>query len=184
MQTLNMFPTHIWATELDIDNEKFLKRIYKFAKTEESNQEGSSVGGYQGHNFDDIEFCEKVGSLVPRKGDLGNFFVYNWVNINKIGHKNNRHFHYSTNLYISGVYYAKVPENSGRIRFYDPRGPFVRDAQDTIHFFGKHQYHYIVPQEGMILFFPTWLEHDVEENESDEDRISVSFNIRLENRPR
>ena len=184
MQTLNMFPTHIWATELDIDNKKFLKRIYKFAKTEESSQEGSSVGGYQGHNFDDIEFCEKVGSLVPRKGDLGNFFVYNWVNINKKGHKNNRHFHFSTNLYISGVYYAKVPENSGRIRFYDPRSSFVRDAQDTVHFFGKHQYHYVVPQEGMILFFPTWLEHDVEENESDEDRISVSFNIRLENRPR
>ena len=184
MQTLNMFPTHIWATELDIDNEKFLKRIYKFAKTEESNQEGSSVGGYQGHNFDDIEFCEKVGSLVPRKGDLGNFFVYNWVNINKKGHKNNRHFHYSTNLYISGVYYAKVPENSGRIRFYDPRGHIIRDAKDTVHFFGDHVYQYIVPQEGMLLFFPTWLEHDVEENESDEDRVSVSFNIRLENRPR
>ena len=184
MQTLNMFPTHIWATELDIDNEKFLKRIYKFAKTEESNQEGSSVGGYQGHNFDDIEFCEKVGSLVPRKGDLGNFFVYNWVNINKKGHKNNRHFHYTSNLYMSGVYYAKVPENSGRIRFYDPRGHIIRDAKDTVHFFGDHVYQYIVPQEGMLLFFPTWLEHDVEENESDEDRVSVSFNIRLENRPR
>jgi len=179
MQILNMFPTHVWATKLDIDNKKFLKRIYKFVKTKESTPR-SSVGGYQGHEMDDIEFCEKVGNLVPKKEDLGKIFVYNWVNINKKGHKNNRHFHYTSNLYMSGVYYAKVPENSGRIRFYDPRGPFVRDAQDTIHFFGEHQYQYVVPQEGMLLFFPTWLEHDVEENESDEDRVSVSFNIRLE----
>ncbi len=29
----------------------------------------------------------------------------------------------------------------------------------------------------MVLFFPCWLEHDVEENDSDEDRISIAFNI-------
>ncbi len=179
MQVLNMFPTHVWVTKLDIDNKKFLKRIYKFVKTKESTPK-SSVGGYQGHEMDDIEFCNKVGNLVQRKKDLGKFFIYNWVNINKKGHKNSRHSHFTSNLFMSGVYYAKVPENSGRIRFYDPRGHIIRDAKDTVHFFGDHVYQYIVPQEGMLLFFPTWLEHDVEENESDEDRVSVSFNIRLE----
>ena len=44
---------------------------------------------------------------------------------------------------------------------------------------GEHQYQYIVPQEGMLLFFPTWLEHDVEPSKTDDERISIAFNVRL-----
>ena len=35
------------------------------------------------------------------------------------------------------------------------------------------------PIEGKMLIFPSSLEHEVQPNESDEDRISVSFNIKL-----
>jgi len=37
------------------------------------------------------------------------------------------------------------------------------------------------PTEGRIIVFPSHLEHHVQENKSNEDRISVSFNIRLSN---
>ena len=40
--------------------------------------------------------------------------------------------------------------------------------------------HSFVPHEGRILIFPSSLEHHVEENKSNEDRISYSFNIVLE----
>jgi len=40
--------------------------------------------------------------------------------------------------------------------------------------------HNFVPHEGRILIFPSSLEHHVEENKSNEDRISYSFNIVLE----
>ena len=33
------------------------------------------------------------------------------------------------------------------------------------------------PKEGSMLVFPSYLEHMVKPNESDEDRISVSFNL-------
>jgi len=176
IQSYSFFPTNIWAGELDVDNEKLLKRIYKFSKKTKSSTY-SNVGGYQGHSFRDKELCNKIMECMPRAKELSSYNFYDWVNINKKGDSNKRHFHYATNLFLSGVYYVKVPENSGRIRFYDPRGPFVRDAPDTVHFFGKNEYNFVVPQEGMVLFFPTWLEHDVEENETDEDRVSVSFNI-------
>ena len=29
----------------------------------------------------------------------------------------------------------------------------------------------------MLLLFPSWLEHEVEANQTNEDRISISFNI-------
>ena len=35
------------------------------------------------------------------------------------------------------------------------------------------------PTEGKVLIFPSHLIHEVRENKSNEDRISVSFNIRL-----
>ena len=33
------------------------------------------------------------------------------------------------------------------------------------------------PEEGRIYIFPGWLEHGVEENKSDQDRVSISFNV-------
>ena len=39
----------------------------------------------------------------------------------------------------------------------------------------------IEPLEGVIVLFPSDLTHSVQKNTSDEDRISVSFNIDLRN---
>ena len=35
----------------------------------------------------------------------------------------------------------------------------------------------IEPEEGKLLLFPSYLNHAVEENLSDEDRIVISFNL-------
>ena len=43
-----------------------------------------------------------------------------------------------------------------------------------------HHSYWFPPVEGRMLIFPSHLEHDVRENLSNEDRISVSFNIKLE----
>ena len=37
----------------------------------------------------------------------------------------------------------------------------------------------VQPEDGTLLLFPGWLEHETEENESDEDKIIVSFNLTL-----
>ena len=42
-----------------------------------------------------------------------------------------------------------------------------------------HSFHFN-PVAGRLLVFPSHLEHHVDFNESQEDRISVSFNVRLE----
>ena len=39
--------------------------------------------------------------------------------------------------------------------------------------------HDFTPSEGKILIFPSSLEHEVKKNESNEDRISYSFNLVL-----
>ena len=33
------------------------------------------------------------------------------------------------------------------------------------------------PKEGRLVLFPSWVSHGVRENHTDEDRISISFNL-------
>ena len=39
------------------------------------------------------------------------------------------------------------------------------------------------PEEGRMYVFPSWLEHGVEANQSDRDRVSISFNVLISERP-
>jgi uncharacterized protein (TIGR02466 family) len=44
---------------------------------------------------------------------------------------------------------------------------------------GVHPTYKFHPESGKMITFPSFLRHEVKENESDEDRIAVSYNIRL-----
>lgn len=99
-----------------------------------------------------------------------------WATINPQNAFNSLHHH--PNSILSGVYYVKVPKNSGNLYFYDPRAgaqmlmpPYLQMTTWTI---GKIIY---TPIEGMFAIFPSWLWHGVESNCSEESRISLSFNI-------
>ena len=37
--------------------------------------------------------------------------------------------------------------------------------------------HYITPKENSLVLFPAWLQHSVDASASDDDRISISFNM-------
>lgn len=75
---------------------------------------------------------------------------------------------------ISGSYYFKTNENDGSIYFLNPN-----IASMTSHFLVPNDHVEYPPKEGAFIIFPSWLYHGVRSNDTDEDRISVSFNIRL-----
>ncbi len=101
-----------------------------------------------------------------------------WANINPPGHSHMVHTH--PNNFLSGVYYLRAPERSGDIEFIDPRQQALvlqpRVKQQTPENAWKQR---ISPQEGQLLIFHSWFQHQVQENLSDEERISISFNIML-----
>ncbi len=37
----------------------------------------------------------------------------------------------------------------------------------------------VAPEAGKLLMFPSWLEHGVPQNTTDEERISMSFNFEM-----
>ena len=111
---------------------------------------------------------------LDMKPVLGNM----WANINYPGNYNRPHLH--PNALFSGVYWVKVPPQSGNFMVYDPRtgvqvtmpnrkkGALPSELWREVHY---------EPVAGRCIMFPAWLWHEVKPNESNDIRISVSFNF-------
>ena len=101
-----------------------------------------------------------------------------WSVINSKNSYNLRHFHPNCNL--SAAYYVKAKEKCGNIKFFDPvdqkamQSPTKREPNNL-----SSDVASFAPNEGDLLIFPSYLHHSVEENLSEEDRIVISFNIKI-----
>ena len=99
-----------------------------------------------------------------------------WAIINTGGSANTRHQH--GNSTISGAYYVRAPKNSGDIVFYDPRPAPVYTYPNALSpNLLNAQINGISPNEGSLVLFPSYLDHSVNENLSNDERIVISFNL-------
>jgi hypothetical protein len=83
-----------------------------------------------------------------------------WFNAQGPGQGTSIHNHDENDELLSGVYYIQVPEKSGEI--------VLLDGQLTTR---------LMPKAGHFLFFPPSLPHRVEVNQSQEQRLSLAFNL-------
>jgi uncharacterized protein (TIGR02466 family) len=180
------FPTSIYHDVINIEG---LEDILQDIKKHQDGTIKSNRGGWQSDNLvDDERLADLIHVIEERalhvRNDLvkdgnGEFKVnWMWVNFNKKGSYNLAHVH--TDCDLCGCLYVKTHKNCGKIFFEDPR--YVsrmndikysvqnRLAYDTIEY---------IPEDGKLLFFPNWLKHGVESNSTDEYRISIAFNMRL-----
>lgn len=102
-----------------------------------------------------------------------------WINISLKYAFNALHEHPQS--FLSGVYYLQVDDKSGSLRFRDPRGatrmspwPMAQDKKTDQWHWDRVSYR---PKAGRLNMFPSWLEHDVGPTLSDQERISISFNM-------
>jgi uncharacterized protein (TIGR02466 family) len=105
--------------------------------------------------------------------------IEGWVNILSPGGLNSPHDH--PGWVWSGCYYIKVPagdsERSGNIEFIDPRlNVQAATVEGATCFASKFA---ITPRSGLLLIFPSYLQHWVYPNESEEERVTVAFNARF-----
>ena len=110
--------------------------------------------------------------------DSESFLGNMWANINPPGGMNRAHQH--PNSLWSGVYYIKAPKNSGHLKIDDPRSsaamvrPNHKKGPLPSRLFRETHYE---PIAGRCIMFPSWLMHCVDPNNSNDIRISVSFNF-------
>ena len=74
---------------------------------------------------------------------------------------------------ISGVYYYRTNGSDGDIFFETP----VTETGCSKFWMNHSLTFSIPPEKGLILLFPGWLSHGVRTNTTDNQRISLSFNI-------
>ena len=86
------------------------------------------------------------------------------------------HIHDHGTSHISGVYWFKTNGQDGNIIFRNANKALKCNPIGSS-FAHEQQYN---PEEGRIVMWPSFLDHGVNENKTDNDRISLSFNLVLE----
>jgi len=161
-------------------------------RQQDPGQQKSNVGGW--HSKPDL--FQKLGE--PYAGTLGRMFlqliqsamqslkapvkpegnqmIEAWANVNEKGDSNRPHVH--PGCPWSGVYYiATEPGKSGELRFTDPR-PAALMIHHALAPWNNLNHVRIDPKPGMMIVFPSFLYHAVENYQGDAPRISIAMNLR------
>ena len=191
------FSTPVWASKVENyeeTNELLYSYINELQNIDNKGVVKSNIKGWHSKDFDmkheiPKKFIELISpkinkilsdmnwDLIKQSVKISNM----WAIINKGGAANSRHHH--GNSALSAAYYVRAPKNSGDIVFYDPRPapiyfhPTAKEPNSL-----NAMVNSISPSEGGLVMFPSYLDHSVNENLSDEERIVISFNISLINK--
>ena len=185
------FPTPIYIKDLPNAvqlNQYLEQQIVKWSQTDPEGKKRTNVNGW--HSKTDMNQKEEYNPLtrelfnmqeeiyqkenLSRKPVCGNM----WANINYPGCFNRPHLH--PNSLFSGVYWIKTPIKSGNLMLYDPRPgihttmPNRKEGKMPPELWREIHYE---PKAGRCIMFPAWMWHEVRTNESNDTRISVSFNF-------
>ncbi len=188
------FSTPVWASTIK-DYKETNEEIYNYIKNlKEMDEDGiikSNIKGWHSKDFDLSNDVTKklIKMLSPSINQVINDMNWDiknqtikisnmWAIINQGGAENARHHH--GNSAISAAYYVRAPKNSGDIVFYDPRpAPVFSHPNSNKPNYLNAMVNSISPVEGGLVLFPSYLDHSVNANLSNEERIVISFNISL-----
>ena len=195
-EVLKFFPEPVFKYKFEkaeFFNNELAQYIYNLQKEDLNGLTKSNRGGWHSKDFkltdqNSIQFkfalelqkyifdtFQKFGWETRKKNIL---LREMWSIINKKNDFNVIHTH--PNCYLSAAYYVRAPENCGKFMVENPNS--VKK-----HFFpqiaNKTELNMPVASidvsEGDLLIFPGYLPHKVGKNESDEDRIVISFNVNI-----
>jgi uncharacterized protein (TIGR02466 family) len=99
-----------------------------------------------------------------------------WATVLAKGAAHRSHVH--PNNFLSGVYYVRTHPGADTINFHDPRHQASVIRPPVVELTAENTDQVVVKvTDGTLLLFPAYLEHSVDATASDEERISVSFNV-------
>ncbi len=185
------FATPIWRInieDVDVVNETIFAAMASLPE-DEGGINRSNVGGwhsgtqlYKAPGFETIRQRISTTAVECAQSLDFNFDTHAlvlkemWLNRNGPGAYNKAHIHPGS--FLSGVYYVTVPEGAGAIEFTDPitARTMAGYPMAKANAFAVRSIR-VNPKPGLMVFFPSWLQHSVSPNTGEEERISISFNI-------
>jgi uncharacterized protein (TIGR02466 family) len=200
-----LFVTQIYREELQRGATaelipELLAAAHEIAAADRAGQGWSKANDYPGYtsyaSLNDLPdrhpaFADLVAVLDRHVSSFGRMLEFDldgrlllldslWINVLKpVGH-HSAHIH--PHSVISGTLYLAVPKDASAIKYEDPRLPMLMaapprkpSAKDKNKTFVS-----VAPLPGTLLLWESWLRHEVPVNHAKAERVSVSFNYRLD----
>mgnify|MGYP006000211759 CR=1 FL=1 len=190
LQITRLFPTSIFVFDDVLEDEYIDGMLFDIKLSAELNKE-KRTSNWQSHKTPKLYENKKYKELGKTTLNLSktymNELLYEydelsltdmWSNILKPGETHAPHTH--SNNFISGVFYLQSNDDSPAIQFLDPRGQtsVITPQQKEYTMYNSGRYFFPANRNRMILF-PSWLQHYVPVNTSNDNRISIAFNVML-----
>jgi uncharacterized protein (TIGR02466 family) len=184
-----MFPTLVWKLQLEPGLRETLDaKIYAALNDMRRGVPALQRGqGWQSgqalHERDD--FRELTGCIERGVASILKFLRVGhdafqvtgcWATVLAKGAFHRMHSH--PNNFLSGAYYLRTHPGADSINFHDPRRQTGIIRPPVVELTAENTDQVVVRvRNGTMLLFPSYLEHSVDANASDEERISLSFNV-------
>ena len=206
VEVRNLFPTPLVTTGLPEAQEinAWLKPLILERERSHASTQHSNLGGWQST----WDFQEWGGPALARVLDTAKMLadsltvdrqgqqaqvawqVNCWANVNRTGQGNEFHTH--PGCFWSGTYYVDdglesgvAPDSvGGEFEAQDPRGVAPAMYAPTLTYAGRGGVaagaaEMFAPRAGMMILFPSWLQHAVRPYLGPGQRISIAFNLSL-----
>ena len=183
-ENLSLFPTLVSAFDLTGHSE--ISTCLDIIEKSETGDHALILGGKSSFIKGDEEFLFKP-ELTKLRADIQNCIdLYcktagleesilgtSWFNVMEEGGQVDKHRHEGS--VVSGAFYPHVTEDSCPLIFESPLRPLrMNDVFEQQNPYSSY-FASCKPRSGLLLIFPSWLEHRTDPNTSSK-RITVSFN--------
>lgn len=188
-----LFPTLVWTAVLDDHtalNARLLDATNRLRAEHPAGVANTNMDGWQSPNNLQFlpEFADFTNAIMQIARHIGEsqqfrpdaeYRLEAWINVNPPGAWNQIHIH--PNCHLSGCYYVLTPPDCGGIYFRDPRklSLMTRPPITSENRFTATEAR-MQPEAGRLYLFPAWLEHGVEPNRGQSERVSIAFNLQVQ----
>lgn len=184
-----MFPSLVWKTEIE-SGLRDAMRAQILAALADMRRDAPPLAPGQGwqsvQNLHEHEAMRELVSCIDhcatgvlrflRIGAADYEITGCWATVLARGASHKLHSH--PNNFLSGVYYVRTGEGADTINFHDPRKQASIIRPPVTELTAQNTDQVVVRvREGTLLLFPSYLEHSVDANGSNDERVSISFNL-------
>ena len=184
MNTHNLFPTAV--TYFDFGSKLTDLELQFITEQETRNNDGNTTS-INNNLFESAElaevarFCEEslqqyFKEVYAPKHDVIPYITQSWANYTKKGQWHHKHEH--PNSFISGVFYVQAQKDIDKIYFYKNGYQQIKVPTESFNLYNSESW-WLGVETGQLILFPSHLTHMVQTVQTDETRISISFNTFL-----
>jgi uncharacterized protein (TIGR02466 family) len=187
MHIESLFPTAIGRDKLP---KKLTEKQLEFLTTQQMRENSGNLRSIDTYILDSEELSELHDDLllIVRKyfktvyapaDDMDVYITQSWVNVTEPNRFHHTHAH--PNSFISGVFYIHGEGDADKIMFYKEPYECIYIAPTEWNTYNARSWWYPATP-GDVILFPSSLTHGVPSTSSNNNRMSLAFNVFLKGR--